>query len=169
MSDASADATSAELSNDTKHANEQATEQLGEAGEKALAAWKERAKKAEAEAKANRDKAARFDAIEESTKSDIQKASDLATQMKAERDEAVAGLLRYQVATDMGLPGDAVKLLTGSTLEEIGESAKTVASLLSVAAKGAASRPVAGLGKSDGNAPGTPEQQFIATLEANGF
>lgn len=169
MSDTAADATSETQSTDTSNDDAKPADDLGPEGEKALQAWKERAKKAEAEARANRDKAKQLDSLQESTKSDLQKVIDRATAAETARDEAVAGLLRYQVASEKGLPADAVKLLTGTTRDEIEESADTVAGLIKGAAKGAATKPVSGLGKADENGAGSTAHQFAAAMETLGL
>lgn len=74
-----------------------------------------------------REKAAQLDAIKEGEKTDIQKKDDTISSLEKERDgllnkiaEHEAAQLRYEVASEKGVPA---ALLSGSTREALEESA----------------------------------------------
>lgn len=81
--------------------------------------WKSLAKKHEARAKDNADKAKRFDEIEESSKSELEKATARAE--AAEKALATARLDsdRASVALSKGLTPTQAKRLVGTTREEL--------------------------------------------------
>lgn len=96
--------------------------------------WKTFARKHEDAAKANADKAKRFDEFEESQKTELQKAADAAAQAKAEADATRAELARMQAAVKHGLSEDDLDLLgTHGTPEEIEARAEKLAARLKVA------------------------------------
>lgn len=84
------------------------------------AKWKAFARKHEDTAKANADKARRFDEFEESQKTEQQRLADRATAAEAKVAEIEARALRAEVAAAKGIP---VGLLSGSTQEELEASA----------------------------------------------
>lgn len=93
--------------------------------------WKTFARKHEDAAKANADKAKRFDEFEESQKTELQKAADAAAQAKAEADATRAELARVQAAVKHGLSEDDLELLgTHGTPEEIEARAEKLAARL---------------------------------------
>lgn len=89
---------------------------LGDAGEKALEAWKQRAKDAE---KAAREAQQRVQQYEDANKSELEKLAGKLTKAEQAKADAEARLLRYEVATEKQIPADAMDLLTGSTREEL--------------------------------------------------
>ena len=96
--------------------------------------WKAFARKHEDAAKANADKAKRFDEFEESQKSELQKAADAAARAKAEADATRAELARMQAAVKHGLSEDDLDLLgTHGTPEEIEARAERLATRLKAA------------------------------------
>jgi hypothetical protein len=82
--------------------------------------WKTFARKHEDAAKANADKAKRFDEFEESQKTEQQKLADKLAAAEARAAELEVKTLRAEVAADKGIPAS---LLSGSTLEELTASA----------------------------------------------
>lgn len=78
--------------------------------------WKQMARKNEARAKENADKAKRFDELEEASKSELQKALEAQAAAEARAAAAEVAALRGRVAAAKGVPLD---LLTGATEEEI--------------------------------------------------
>jgi len=92
-----------------------------------LEKWKSLARKNEARAKENADKAKRFDEMEEASKSDLEKANaraEAAEKALADRDAKEALVSdRDAVAKEFGL--DAA-LLRGSSREDLEEHAKTL-------------------------------------------
>lgn len=103
---------------------EQATTETKEAKEvdpKAEAEkWKALARKHEATAKANADKAKRFEEFEESQKTEMQKATERAEAAERKAAEVEARANRAEVAAAKGVPAD---LLSGTTVEELEASA----------------------------------------------
>lgn len=96
--------------------------------------WKAFARKHEDAAKANADKAKRFDEFEESQKTELQKAADAAAKAKAEADATRAELARVQAAVKHGLSEDDLELLgTHGTPEEIEARAEKLAARLKAA------------------------------------
>ena len=89
---------------------------LGAAGEKALDAWKQRAKDAE---KAAREAQERVQQFEDANKSELEKLTGKLTKTEQRAVEAEQALLRFQVAVEKQIPADAVDLLTGNTREEL--------------------------------------------------
>ncbi|MBO1739674.1 hypothetical protein [Leifsonia sp. TF02-11] len=100
-----------------------------------LEKWKALARQNEARAKANADKAKRFDEIEESTKTELQKAQEAAAQAAAEAQQARLDALRARTAATAGVPED---LLVGSTEDELAASVQRL-----LAFKGATEQPAA--------------------------
>lgn len=93
-----------------------------------LAAWKAEARKWEAQAKANADAAKRLAEIEESQKSEAEKAADRIRQLEAETEAARREALRFKVATKHGIGDeDADLFLTGSDEETLTKQAERLA------------------------------------------
>lgn len=86
---------------------------------------KERASRREAEKRAKAlepfEKKARE--LDEASKSDTQKLTEALEAEKRNRTSVETELARFRVAADKGVPPNLVRFLTGSTVEEIGESA----------------------------------------------
>ena len=92
---------------------------LGEAGEKALEAFKQRAREAEARIKELEPLAAQAREIEEAQKSEVQKAQDKLAKEAEARKAAESKLLRFEVAAEKEVPADALDFLVGDTREEL--------------------------------------------------
>lgn len=84
---------------------------LGDAGEKALEAFKARAKEAEKQAK---ELAAQLEARDEAEKSELEKAQGKAAKLEKAAADAAAKLLRFEVANEKGVSGELLPLLTAS-------------------------------------------------------
>ena len=82
--------------------------------------WEARAKENLTAAKANEDAAKRLAEIEESQKTEAQKAQDALTKAQQELADERSARLRAEVAADKGIPAH---LLTGGTKEELEKSA----------------------------------------------
>jgi hypothetical protein len=107
----------------------------GKDWEAEAAKWKALSRKHEDTAKANADKAKRLDELEESQKSELQKAADAATKAQAEAAEARAQLAIREAALKHGLSADDLELLgSHGTPEEIDARAEKLASRLKAAA-----------------------------------
>lgn len=81
-----------------------------------LEKWKALARQNEARAKANAEKAQRFDALEEAQKTELQKAQEAAQQAATELAQARLDALRARTAATAGVPEE---LLVGSNEEEL--------------------------------------------------
>lgn len=92
--------------------------------------WKALARKHEQQAKANADKAKRLDDLEEANKSEQQKLADKASEAEKRAQQAEAKALRFEVATEKGVPKKAMKFLTGETQEELESQADEILELL---------------------------------------
>lgn len=84
------------------------------------AKWKELARKNEARAKENADKAKRFDEIEEASKSELEKAQARIADLERATAEANAARTRSEIARTKGVP---VELLTGTDEESLNAQA----------------------------------------------
>lgn len=82
--------------------------------------WKTLSRQNEARAKANAEKASKFDEAEEARKTDLQKAEERAAAAEQRAAEAV---LRAEKASIAAKTGVDASLLTGSTAEELQASA----------------------------------------------
>lgn len=103
---------------------------LGEAGEKALEAFKERARTAEAENKELKPLAEKARELEEANKSELEKATSQRDALQAERDKAAQENLRLKVALDKSVPADLIDRLRGETQEELEADADKLLSLV---------------------------------------
>lgn len=102
---------------------------------------RQEAAKYRTEAKANADAAKKLAEIEESKKSEADRAADALKAQTDRADMAEAALLRYEVATDKGVPPKAMRLLSGGTREEIEASADDVLELIGDAGKPRTPKP----------------------------
>jgi uncharacterized phage infection (PIP) family protein YhgE len=95
--------------------------------------WKAEARKWEARAKAAKadsEAAAKWRDYEKSLKPEQERLAEELAQIKAEASEATAKLLRYEVATQKGIPSDAIELLNGSDRDELEKAADKLLSLI---------------------------------------
>lgn len=81
--------------------------------------WKQKAREQETRAKANADKAKKFDDLEQEKKTEAERLTERATE--AERLAAAASLRaeRFEVAAAKGLPIDLAPRLQGTTRDEL--------------------------------------------------
>lgn len=125
-------------------ATEGSPEALGEGGKKALDAEREARKEADKAARAAKAElkalAAEVEALKDRDRTDIERAEAAKKRdqeekdaLARERDEAVTALLRYEVAAEKGLTGEAVNLLSGGSREELEARADSILALLDAA------------------------------------
>lgn len=116
-------------------------EALGDAGKKALQAEREARRHAETEKRALEARLVeltdRVEVFEAGNRSEIENARIAAERLEAAKQEAEtkaaeaeARLLRYEVAQEKGLTGDALNLLTGSTRDELEAKADSILALI---------------------------------------
>jgi hypothetical protein len=95
--------------------------------------WKAEARKWEKRAKesaGDRELALKWREYEESLKPAQEKLADDLNNARAEAESARAALLRYEIANEKNIPSDAIKLLNGSTREELEEAADVLVALI---------------------------------------
>ena len=100
---------------------------LGPAGEKALEAFKARARKAESEAK---ELAARVKEYEERDLSEQERLAKAAEEAKVAAESAEAENLRLRIAVEKGLPLDLADRMVGKTREELEADADQLAGFI---------------------------------------
>ena len=123
---------------------------------------RERAKTADyADLKA---KAARFDEIEQASKSEIEKVAEKATAVERERDQAQSRLNRLEVALEKGLSPSQAKRLVGDTREELEADADELLKDLGDSNKPRTPKPDPYQGRSGGGTASTADQ-FAAAIE----
>ena len=112
--------------------------------------WKAEARKWEKRAKdanGDRDAAAKWREYEASLKPAQERLAEELATSKQEAESARAALLRYEVASEKGIPADALRLLTGSTREELEESADVLMALIATQSKTTPALPDVNQGK----------------------
>lgn len=95
--------------------------------------WKAEARKWEARAKASKgdsEDAAKWREYEASLKPAQERLAEELAAEKARAESASAALLRYEIAAERGISGDATRLLKGTTREELEAEADLLQSLL---------------------------------------
>jgi hypothetical protein len=88
--------------------------------------WENRAKSAKADSEA----AQKWREYEKSLKPEQERLADELAQAKSEAIEASTKLMKYEIANQKGIPGDAIDLLTGQTREDLEASADKLLSLI---------------------------------------
>jgi hypothetical protein len=92
--------------------------------------WKSEARKWESRAKSNVEAADRWREYESSLKSEDEKRAERLAQVEAELTAERAERTRLEVASEKGIMAEAVKLLTGTTREEIESQADALLKLV---------------------------------------
>lgn len=105
-------------------------DELGDKGEKALDAWKQRAKVAEAKAKEARGLEARLKEIEDRDKSETQKLADRATAAEKAAADASQKYLRLKVGASKGLAPELSERLQGTSEDEMAADADALLAVL---------------------------------------
>lgn len=131
--------------------------------------WKQKAREQEKRAKDNAEAAKRLTELEEAQKTEAQRLTERADAEFERAQVAEAKLLRYQVASEAGVPANALKFLTGTTREEIEVSAKDVLELIGDAGKPRAPKPDPNQGRtpSEATSPATEFASFIQQQLSN--
>lgn len=140
MTDATVDTATTD-SAETEADTQGSPEALGDGGKKALDSEREARKQADKDARAAKAELKKLQTtlqeIEDRDKPELEKAATAASRASAdrdealrERDEAIVSLLRFQVAAEKGLTGEAVELLSGSSREELESRADAIVALI---------------------------------------
>jgi hypothetical protein len=128
--------------------------------------WKKEARKWEArakEAQTFKEQAEKWREYEQSQKSEHEKLAEKLASAEAIASEANAKLIRYEIASQKGIPADALDLLNGSTREELEVAADKLLSLIGEQTKNKLPMPDVNQGKP---APAAVGQLTKADLES---
>ena len=109
--------------------------------------WKAEARKWEARAKADHETANKWREYEQSQKSEHEKLAEELAAAQAKASQAEAELLRLRIAAEKGIAGDAVKLLKGTSEDELVAEAELLLSLIADQSKPKTPIPDANQGK----------------------
>lgn len=109
--------------------------------------WKAEARKWETRAKADHELALKWREYEDTQKSEHEKLADELARAKEEASQASTELLRLKIASEKGITGEALELLTGSTQEELEAKADKLLSLIADQSKPKALKPDENQGK----------------------
>jgi hypothetical protein len=119
--------------------------------------WKREARKWEDRAKAAKvdsDAAAKWREYEASLKPEQERMAEELARKSAEAEEAKATLLRYEIAAEKGISGDATRLLKGTSREELESEAELLLALIANNTKPKTPIPDENQGKATANAAG---------------
>lgn len=125
--------------------------------------WKSESRKWETRAKADHEAANKWREFEASQKSEYEKLADELAKFKSEAEQASAKVLRYEVATEKGIPAEALDLLTGSSREDLEAAADKLIALIADQNKPSAPKPDMNQGK-PASAGRSAADQFAAAL-----
>lgn len=129
--------------------------------------WKRESRKWEARAKAaqsDKEAAVKWREHEENLKPvEERRVAELA-EAREEAKTAQLQLTRFQVASEKGIPANAVKLLSGTTREDLESAADELLALIADNIKPKSPRPVANQGQPT-NSGLSAKDQFAAALE----
>lgn len=109
-------------------------------------------------------KAAKFDEIEQASRSDIEKAAERAAAAERERDDARGRLDRLEVALEKGLTPSQAKRLVGSTRDELAADADELLKDLGDSTKPRSPKPDPGQGR-QGQGPASTAELFASAIE----
>lgn len=145
---------------------EDSTSKAEPQGETKETDWKAEARKWEARAKASKadsEDAQKWREYEQAQKPIQERLAEELAQAKAQAESATASLLRYEIANERGISGDATKLLKGTSREELEAEADLLVSLLASQTKTTSPKPDHNQGKPATGGSSTADQ-FAAAL-----
>jgi superfamily II RNA helicase len=128
--------------------------------------WKEQARKWETRAKADHDAANKWREYEASQKTEHEKLAEELARAKDEALAASAELTRLKVAASKGITGEAIKLLKGSTPEELEAEADLLLSLIAEQSKPKGPKPDELQGKPAPSSLGQLSQADLKSMSA---
>ncbi len=129
--------------------------------------WKKEARKWESrakEAQAFKEQADKWREYESSQKTEHEKMAEELARLKAEASQASAELLRFKIASEKGITGDATRLLKGSTQEELEAEAELLLSLIADQSKKPSLQPDENQGKPAPSNIGQITEAELATM-----
>jgi hypothetical protein len=122
--------------------------------------WEKRAK----DAQTFKDAAEKWQEYEASLKPEHERLAEQLAAAKTEAESARVTLARYEVASEKGIPADAIKLLNGSTREELEEAADALLALIANQSKPKSPKPDMNQGKATTGGM-TPAERFAAAID----
>lgn len=125
--------------------------------------WKAEARKWEKRAKDSREAAEKWHEYEESLKPVQERMAEELEAARRLASESQTALMRYEIANEKGIPAEAMKLLVGSTREELEESAEVLQSLIAEQSKPKSPKPDLSQGKPASASPTTADA-FAAAI-----
>lgn len=134
--------------------------------EKTLEEWKAHARKHEDRWKAAekfQEDAQKWREYQEQQKPIEERNAEKLAQLEAEATEAKVKLLKYEVATEKGIPADVLNHLKGNNRQELEEAADAIISLMADKTKPQTPKPTAEQGKTT-NTEVSTAQQFAAAI-----
>lgn len=152
-----------EITTETTEAPAENVEETQEPQGSSEVDWKAEARKWESRAKADHEAAKRWREFEQSQKSDVEKMADELARFKAEASEASTKLLKFEVASQKGIPAEALDLLHGSSREDLEAAADKLLSLIADQSKPSTPKPDVNQGK-PATGGTTTGDQFAAAL-----
>lgn len=105
--------------------------------------WEKRAK----DAQSLKDAADKWNEYEAQLKPVQERLADELAATKAEAESARTALMRFEIAAEKQIPGDAIKLLNGSSREELEEAADALLALIANQSKPKSPKPDLSQGK----------------------
>lgn len=123
--------------------------------------WEKRAK----EANQFREAAEKWQEYEQSLKPVQERLAEELNQTKQEAESAKIALLRYEVASEKGLTAEAIKLLNGSSREELEEAADSLMAIIAKQSEPKTPKVDPSQGRAS-NAGSTTQDQFAAAISA---
>jgi hypothetical protein len=127
--------------------------------------WKSRARQHEKQAKENKEAALAWTEYQESQKSVEEKRAEELAAIQSELDKERTERIRLEIATERGISGDALKLLDGSTREEIEAKADALLELIAAQSSNKSPRPDPSQGRVVTNG-GSVADQFASAIES---
>lgn len=130
--------------------------------------WKAEARKWEKRAKdANsfKEAADKWAEYEASLKPEHERLAEQLATAKAEAESARTTLIRYEVASEKGIPADAIKLLNGSSREELEDAADALLALIANQSKPKSPKPDMNQGKLITGEGMTNAEKFAAAID----
>jgi hypothetical protein len=125
--------------------------------------WKSRARSWEKQAKENKDSAIAWNEYQESQKTVEEKRAQELEQLRNELESERMTRVRLEVASERGISGDAVALLTGSSREEVEAKAEALLALIESNTKPKSLQPDNQQGR-EGALAGSTADQFASAL-----
>lgn len=166
MTDESTETATTESTETTTSTETAAATETAKDWEAETTKWKALARKHEEQSKSNADKAKAFDELEESQKTEVQKAIDAAAKAKQDADKASAELAIERAMRKHGLGDDDLELLgTHGTPAEIDARAEKLAARLKTATTTTTTRPDFGAGDRGGDVSGGEGQWTQADVK----